>query len=131
MKRRKWLIIGAVVLVVAAVIGIIVWNSATAWERDLTVKYIDYYAEDWDGPEGSHAIYEITNNTQRTIRNARAIIHVSNGKWSFDYEDRIGDIHPNETVEYNLWFSDIEDAAAKQDKIIISASGEIARIFWD
>ncbi len=65
-KHKTKLIIGAVILCLVA--GWYYYNF-TAWERDLTVRYV---GRDWEHFK-PHDLYEITNNTNKPIKDVVAI----------------------------------------------------------
>lgn len=107
MKKKKWLLIPLLVIVVAAI-----WYvSSTQWTRDFDLRYVDYVS-DWENGN-SYRIYEITNNTHRTLKDVTVVILVEDilpGDWK--YEDKVVySIHPGETVEYKLYSKDCEKAA--------------------
>lgn len=129
-KRKKWPAIIVTALIVVAVVGIATWSNSTAWERDLSVKYIDYVSNE---PGGSnYYLYEITNNTNRTLRSVTAEVEVLNGntrKWTF--EDRIGEIKVGETKEYKIYVSDMEDSARERGEKLSWSSADIKRISYN
>lgn len=70
-KHRIKLIIGAVILCLVA--GWYYYNF-TAWERDLTVVFIDLeYVTQLNGAEDTQYIYEITNNTNYALRDVEMV----------------------------------------------------------
>lgn len=107
MKNKKWLLIPLLVIIVA-----VTWYvSSTQWTRDFDLKYVDYVS-DWE-TGNSYRIYEITNNTHRTLKDVSVVIEVEDilpGNWK--YEDKVvRRINPGETVEYKLYSKDCEKAA--------------------
>ena len=107
MKKKKWLLVPLLAIIVAAV-----WYvSSTQWTRDFDLKYVDYVSDRETG--NSYHIYEITNNTHRTLKDVTVVIEVEDilpGDWK--YEDKVASsIRPGETVEYKLYSKDCEKAA--------------------
>lgn len=129
-KRKKWPVVIVVALIVVAVVGVATWSNTTAWERDLTVKYVDYVSNESGG--SNYYLYEITNNTNRTLRSVTAEVEVLNGntrKWTF--EDRIGEIKVGETEEYKIYVSDMEDSARERGEKLTWSSADIKRIEYN
>ena len=124
MKTKKWLIIPVLVIIVA-----VIWYvSSTQWTRDFDLKYVDYVS-DWE-TGNSYRIYEITNNTHRTLKDVSVVISVEYYNGEFAYEDKVAySIHPGETVEYKLYSKDYEKAAEEQGKhLIYGGTPEIVKI---
>lgn len=128
MKKKIWLLIPLLVIVVA-----VIWYvSSTQWTRDFDLRYVDYVSS-WE--TGNHSgksyrIYEITNNTDRTLKDVSVVILVEDLMDEFKYEDFVvSRIRPGETVEYRLYDKDYEEAADEQGEILISVTGvEIVKI---
>lgn len=131
-RHKKLLTISAAVFVVVAVIAAVVWSNATAWERDLTVKYVDYVSAKYDG-DSAYYLYEITNNTNRTLRNVYAEIEVfSGGNWKWTFDDMIdGTIRVGETREYKLFWNDVQKSADERGDKLIMATVDIKRIKYE
>ena len=124
MKKKKWLLIPLLVIVAA-----VIWYvSSTQWTRDFDLKYVDYVS-DWENGN-SYRIYEITNNTHRTLKDVSVVIEVEYYNGEFKYEDSVAySIHPGETVEYKLYAKDYKKAAEEQGKLLIfGGSAEIVKI---
>ena len=101
-KYRKRFI-GAVIIL--AIILIWFQYQSKAWERDITVKYIGY--EDVRGVDGVDRTiykYEITNNTNRELRNVRMVVKcLSYGGQTKNYEGGfIAWLPPGDTRELRL-----------------------------
>lgn len=126
MKKKIWLFIPLLV----AIVVVIWYGSATQWTRDFDLKYVDQ-VNVWETDGGdSYSIYEITNNTHRTLRNVSVVIEVEYFNGKFKYEDSvISIIHPGETVEYRLYSEDYKEAAEEQDIFLIyGGTPEIVKI---
>ena len=126
MKNKKWLLIPLLAIIVA-----VVWYvSSTQWTRDFDLKYVDnvnvWETDKWD----SYSIYEIRNNTSRTLKDVSVVISVEYYNGKFKYEDSvISIIHPGEIVEYVLYDEDYEKAAEEQGKYLIyGGTPEIVKI---
>lgn len=128
MKKKVWLLIPLAVILIAVVLYV----SSTQWTRDFDLRYVDYVGESEAGNHSGSAyyIYEITNNTHRTLKNVSVVISVEDvlpGDWK--YEDSVASsIKPGETVEYRLYDKDIEEAAEELGEQACFASGEIVKI---
>lgn len=107
MKKKIWLFIPLLV----AIVVVIWYASATQWTRDFDLKYVDHVS-DWK-TGNSYYVYEITNNTHRTLKDVTVVILVEDvipGDWK--YEDKVASsIRAGETVEYRLYDEDVEKAA--------------------
>lgn len=127
MKSKKGIILSAVLVLV--VIAGVIWYQNTAWERDLTVKYVDVVFK-----EGSYStdyyLYEITNNTARTLRNVYAEIEVFNaGNWKWTFDSLIStNLKVGETATYKLYWSAVQKSAEDRGSELIFASVDIKRI---
>ena len=124
MKKKIWLLIPLLVIIVA-----VVWYvSSTQWTRDFDLEYVDYVS-DWESGN-SYIVYEITNNTNRTLKNVSVVIEVEYYNGEFKYEDSVASrIRPGETVEYVLYDEDYEEAAEEQDIFLIyGGTPEIVKI---
>ena len=107
MKKKMFIVVPVLVVIVA-----VVWYvSSTQWTRDFDLKCVDYVS-DWE-TGNSYRIYEITNNSHRTLKDVSVIIEVEDilpGNWK--YEDEVASsIRAGETVEYKLYSKDCEKAA--------------------
>lgn len=126
MKNKKWLLIPLLAIIVA-----VVWYvSSTQWTRDFDLKYVDN-VNVWETDKGdSYSIYEIRNNTSRTLKDVSVVISVEYYNGKFKYEDSvISIIHPGEIVEYVLYDEDYEKAAEEQGKYLIyGGTPEIVKI---
>lgn len=113
MKKKYWFIIPLVVVVVA-----VVWYvSSTQWTRDFDIRYVDYVSESEKGnlSGSSYYLYEITNNTNRTLKDVSVVILVDKIGEEFEYEDSVSyRIKPGETVEYKLFSKDYEKVAEER-----------------
>ena len=124
MKKKIWILIPLLVIIVA-----VVWYvSSTQWTRDFDLRYVEYVS-DWE-TGNSYRIYEITNNTNRTLKNVRVVISVEYYNGEFKYEDIVDSrIRPGETVEYKLYSEDYKKAAEEQGKhLIYGGTPEIVKI---
>lgn len=124
MKKKIWLLIPLLVIIVA-----VVWYvSSTQWTRDFDLEYVDYVS-DWE-TGNSYYIYEITNNTHRTLKDVTVVILVEDlipGDWK--YEDKVAsNIRPGETVEYRLYDEDVEKAAEELGRQAAYPTAEIVKI---
>ena len=126
MRKKKWLLVPVLVIIVA-----VIWYvSSTQWTREFDLKYVDY-VNVWETDNGdSYSIYEITNNTSRTLKDVSVVISVEYYNGKFKYEDSvISIIHPGETVEYELHADDYKEAAEEQGKhLIYGGTPEIIKI---
>lgn len=123
-KKKGWLLIPLLIIVVA-----VIWYiSSTQWTRDFDLKYVEYVSDLKTG--NSYRIYEITNNTNYTLKNVSVVISVEYYNGEFKYEDTVASsIRPGETVKYKLYDKDYEKAAEEQDKFLIfGGNPEIVRI---
>lgn len=116
-RKKKWLIIAAIAVVVVLVIyG---WHrSTTQWTRDLNVVYVDRVDKTDVGnhSESSYDLYEITNTTNGTLKEVVVIVSVDTIYGEFEYEDSVSyTIRPGETVEYRLYDKDYQSAAQEQN----------------
>ena len=124
MKKKKWLLIPLLIIIVA-----VIWYvSSTQWTRNFDLEYVDYVS-DWE-TGNSYSIYEITNNTHRTLKDVSVVIEVEYYNGKFKYEDTVAySIHPGETVEYELSNKDYEKAAEEQGKYLVyGGTPEIVKI---
>lgn len=123
--KKKYLFIIPLLMVVVAVVWYI---SSTQWTRDFDLKYVDYVS-DWE-TGNSYCIYEITNNTNRTLKDVSVVIEVEYYNGTFKYEDSVVSImHPGETIEYRLYSNDYEKAAEEQGVFLIyGGNPEIVKI---
>lgn len=104
MKNKKWLIIPLLIIIV-----VVIWYvSSTQWTRDFDLKYVDYVSswETGNHSGDSYSIYEITNNTHRTLRDVTVVILIKDvvldKEWK--HEDKVASsLRPGETVEYKLY----------------------------
>lgn len=126
MKKKILLLIPLLV----AIVVVIWYASSTQWTRDFDLKYVDHVNVWETDNEDSYYIYEITNNTHRTLRNVSVVIEVEYYNGKFKYEDSvISIIHPGETVEYRLYSEDYKEAAEEQGKFLIyGGTPEIVKI---
>jgi hypothetical protein len=123
-KKKGWFLIPLLIIVVA-----VIWYiSSTQWTRDFDLKYVEYVSDLKTG--NSYRIYEITNNTNYTLKNVSVVISVEYYNGEFKYEDTVASsIRPGETVKYKLYDKDYKKAAEEQDKFLIfGGNPEIVRI---
>lgn len=125
MKKKMWLLLIPLLVIIVAVIWYV---SSTQWTRDFDIKYVDYVS-DWE-TGNSYRIYEITNNTNRTLKDVSVVIEVEYYNGEFKYEDLVAySIHPGETLEYRLYTEDYKNAAEEQGKFLIyGGTPEIVKI---
>ena len=124
MKKKIWLFIPLLIAIV-----VVVWYGlSTQWTRDFDLKYVDHVS-DWK-TGNSYYIYEITNNTHRTLKDVTVVILVEDllpGDWK--YEDKVASsIKAGETVEYRLYDEDVEKAAEELGEQAVYANTEIVKI---
>lgn len=75
-KKYKLWIIG--LLLALAIVLLWFHYKSTAWERDLTVVFIDIeYVTQLSGVEDTQYIYEITNNTNYALRDVKMVFKCS------------------------------------------------------
>ena len=69
MKKKILLLIPLLIIIVA-----VIWYvSSTQWTRDFDLKYVDL-VNVWETDSGdSYYIYEITNNTHRTLKDVSVV----------------------------------------------------------
>ena len=124
--KKKWLLIPLLAMIVA-----VIWYvSSTQWTRDFDIRYVDN-VNVWKTDDGnSYSIYDITNNTHRTLKDVSVVIEVTYYNGKFKYEDKVVSIiHPGETVEYVLYDEDYKEAAEEQDVFLIyGGTPEIVKI---
>lgn len=117
MKKKYWFIIPLVVVVVA-----VIWYiSSTQWTRDFDLRYVEFVSigNRTGGTDYSHYLYEITNNTNRTLKDVSVVIFVDDVGKDFEYEDFVTySIKPGETIEYKLYTKDYQKAAEEQGEIL-------------
>ena len=129
MKKKVWLLIPLVVIIVA-----VIWYvSATQWTRDFDIKYVGYVGESEKGnySGSSYEIYEITNKTKRTLKDVSVVILIEDVIFekSWKIEDEVkSSIRPGETVTYKLYRKDCEKASAKLGKDPLYFDAEIVKI---
>ena len=126
MKNKKWLII----LLLISIVVVIWYVSSTQWTRDFDIKYVGN-VNVWETDDGSsYTIYEITNNTHRTLKDVSVVISVKYYNGKYKYEDSVAySIHPGETVEYILSDDDYKKAAEEQGIFLIyGGTPEIVKI---
>ena len=124
MKKKKWLLIPLLIIVVA-----VIWYvSSTQWTRDFDLQYIEYVSDLKTG--NSYRIYEITNETHSTLKDVSVVVEVEYYNGKFKYEDSVASrIRPGETIEYVLYDKDYEKAAEEQGKhLIYGGTPEIVKI---
>ena len=126
-KKKLWAVLLWLVTL-SAIIGVVVWHQSTAWERDLTIQYIDF-ENVFD--DNSCKVYEITNNTSHTLKDVAVVIRIENGvlpvkKWNI--EDSILDLEPGETYTYRLYSSMIEKAVEERGEEMLAAQYDIVKI---
>ncbi len=121
MKKKIWFIIPLLVVVVA-----VVWYvSSTQWTRDFELRYVDFVGERETGnlSGSSYYLYEITNNTNRTLKDVSVVIFVDDVGKDFEYEDLVTySIKPGETIKYKLYTKDYQKAAEEQGEILAGVS---------
>lgn len=114
--------ITSIVVLVGIITGIVIYRR-TAWKRNFEIKYLDY-------DDGVYS-YSITNLTQNTYKNVKAIIHVDNPLYEdFSFESFVGTIRQNETIEYELYFNEAKDAAEEKNIELFMVDLDIERLTW-
>lgn len=111
----------SIVVLVGIITGIVIYRR-TAWKRNFEIKYLDY-------DDGVYS-YSITNLTQNTYKNVKAVIHVDNSGYDYSFESLVGTIRQNETVEYELYFNEAKEAAEEKNIKLFMASLDIERLTW-
>ena len=132
MKKKIWLFVPLIVAIVV-VIWYASYNSSTQWTRDFDLKYVDYVGESEKGnySGSSYEIYEITNNTERTLKDVRVVISIEDLIFEkhWEYEDTVASsIRAGETVTYKLYRKDCEKALAELGEDPSYFNEEIVRI---
>ena len=129
MKKKIWLLIPVLVIIVA-----VIWYvSSTQWTRDFDLRYVDYVGESEKGnySGSSYSIYEITNNTNRTLKNVSVVILIEDDilerEWKFD-DKAASSIRPGETVVYKLYRKDCEKFLEELGKDPLFYNVEIVKI---
>ena len=127
MKKKILLLLPLLVSIV-----VVIWyGSATQWTRDFDLKYVDY-ANVWETDNGdSYEIYEITNNTERTLKNVYVVILIEDvileREWKI--EDKVASsIKPGETVVYELHRKNCKKALEKLGADPLYFNEEIVKI---
>ena len=127
MKKKIWFLIPLVVIIVA-----VIWYvSSTQWTRDFSLRYVGLVLESERGNYSgqSYTLYEITNNTNRTLKDVSVVVFVDNFYGDFKYEDRVdSSIKPGETVEYRLYENDYESEASARGVDLFLPSIDIVKI---
>ncbi len=113
--------ITSIVVLVGIITGIVMYRR-TAWKRNFEIKYLDY-------DDGVYS-YSITNLTQNTYKNVKAVIHVDNSGYDYSFESLVGTIHQNETVEYELYFNEAKKVAEEKNIKLLMANLDIERLTW-
>lgn len=128
-KHKKLILVITGILLMSFIIGAVVWRQSTAWQRDFTLKYIGHESPSYGS---SYKLYEITNNTSRTIKDIRVIIQITNGfpnkKW--EIEKTIHAIGPRETIEYEVLWAYIKESANEKDIELVMAEYEIKKLVY-
>ena len=129
MKKKILLLVPVLVVIVA-----VIWYvSSTQWTRDFDIKYVDYVGESEKGnySGSSYEIYEITNNTERTLKDVRVVISIEDLilEKHWEYEDTVASsIKAGETVTYKLYRKDCEKALAELGEDPLYFNEEIVKI---
>lgn len=113
--------ITSIVVLVGIITGIVMYRR-TAWKRNFEIKYLDY-------DDGVYS-YSITNLTQNTYKNVKAVIHVDNSGYDYSFESLVGTIHQNETVEYELYFNEAKKVAEEKNIKLLMANLDIEKLTW-
>ena len=128
--NKKLLFISLLVILV-----LVIWYaSSTQWTRDFDLKYVDYVSswETGNNSGDSYCVYEITNNTHRTLKDVSVVILVEDDilETSCKYVDEVASsIRPGETVEYRLYDEDVEEAVEELgEHVAFVSSSEIVKI---
>lgn len=123
-KLKLALILLTIVVVAGIIISIVIYNN-TAWKRNFEIEYLDYDAS------SDAYIYSISNLTQNTYKDVKAIIHVDNPTYgNFSFESYIGTIRQHETVEYKLYFHEAKREAEEKNIELLLASLDIEKLIW-
>lgn len=115
--NKKWFLIPLAVMLIVMVLVVVWYVSSTQWTRDFDLRYVDYVSESERGnlSGSSYYLYEITNNTNRTLKDVSVVILVDGIVEDFEYEDSVSyRIKPGETVEYRLYAKDYEKVAEER-----------------
>lgn len=129
MKKKIWLLIPLLLIIVA-----VIWYvSSTQWTRDFDIKYVGYVADTDKGnySGSSYEIYEITNNTKRTLKNVYVVILIEDSIFEEEwrYEDWVASsIRPGETVVYKLYEKDCKKALEELGEDPLYFDSEIVKI---
>ncbi len=129
MRKKTWLLVPLLVIIVA-----VIWYvSSTQWTRDFDIRYVDYVGESEKGnySGSSYEIYEITNNTKRTLKDISVVILVEDSisEKSWEIEDNVASsIRPGETIVYKLYRKDCEKASEELGKYPLYFNAEIVKI---
>lgn len=114
-------ILVAIAILIGIITGIVIYRR-TAWKRNFEIKYLGY-------DDGVYT-YSITNLTQNAYKDVKAVIHADNHE-DFSFESYVGTIRQNETVEYELYFSEAKKVAEEKDIELFMANLDIERLIWD
>ena len=127
MKKKIWLLIPLLVIIVA-----VIWYvSSTQWTRDFDIRYVEFVNKGslTESSDYSYYLYEITNNTNRTLKDVTAVILVDDVTGTWKYEASISySIKAGETIEYRLYTKDYKKAAEERGKTIVWATVDIVKI---
>jgi hypothetical protein len=128
--RKRLLVASVIALLVTLIVVGVFWYQSTSWKRDLTVKYVEYVSNRTSGSD--YYLYEITNNTNRTLRGVYARVEVLNlGNWKWTFDDLItSTLRVGETTEYKLFWSKVQKSAEIEGKELSWASVDIKQITY-
>lgn len=115
----------AVVLVIVTVVVV----SSNAWKSVVSVKYVGYVSETINGGE---YVYEVTNESEKTRKNVRAIVRVEALFDTVEFEDYVdSSLYVGETVEFTINRAEIEEAFEKENaNSDWIKTVEVVKIMW-
>ena len=112
-KLNTWhkAILAAIAVVFVIVTVVVVSNNA--WKSVVSVKYVGYVSETINGGE---YVYEVTNESEKTRKNVRAIVRVEALFDTIEFEDYVdSSLYVGETVEFTINRTEIEEAFEKEN----------------
>ena len=121
----------AVIAVVLIIVTVIVVNN-NAWKSAVSVKYVRYEHEKVEDGWDYEYVYEITNESKKTLKNVRAVIRVEAFFDTVEFKKHVDSLYIGETVEFTIDRKEIEDAFEKENANSDWISTvEIVKIIWD
>ena len=122
----------AVILIIALVITAFVIYFNNRWKHELNVRYV--------GLNGSGELryreYEITNTTNRTLKDTTMTFKVNHFGYGYDdftFNETLawgGRLQPGETTSVKLYWSTVKEEAERHETELFMADVEIKKITY-